>query len=64
MPSHCDKMSQIKLDDSDTRHVLKLIVPGGDGNLQRVGGGCIYDEQDHMPCGFATHFQGTEVSDF
>ncbi len=24
-------MSQIKLDNSDTRHVLKLIVPGGDG---------------------------------
>ncbi|PBK85357.1 hypothetical protein ARMGADRAFT_942095 [Armillaria gallica] len=24
-------MSQIKLDDGNTRHVLKLIVPGGDG---------------------------------
>ncbi len=31
MPSQCDKMSQIKLDDGDTGHVLKLIVPGGDG---------------------------------
>ncbi|PBK82730.1 hypothetical protein ARMGADRAFT_1038399 [Armillaria gallica] len=28
---NCDKISQIKLDDSNTRHVLKLIVPRGDG---------------------------------
>ncbi len=30
MPSQSDKMSQIKLDDDNTGHIFKLIVPGGD----------------------------------
>ncbi len=34
MLSQCDKMSQIELDDGDTGHIWKLIVPGADGKEQ------------------------------
>lgn len=35
MLSQCDKMSQIDLDNGDTGHIWKLIVPGDDGKNRR-----------------------------